>query len=257
MHLEEFAEGNSFFHRLDPRVKFITTTPYIFVIAIMQGTRGPFLALIFSLLLVAITRISIRKLLARLIVVNTFIFILWIFLPFSHPGDEVFHIWSLKATREGFLYTLSITLKANAIVLATIAILGTSEIFSLAHALVHLKVPDKLVHLFFFFYRYISVLHKEYERLVNAMTIRSFNASTNMHTYRTYAYLVGMLIIRSHDRSQRIYRAMLCRGFRNKFRVISHFELKTEDVLFGILMVLVTTLMGLLFIYEGCSWKNI
>ncbi|MDI6890137.1 MAG: cobalt ECF transporter T component CbiQ [Thermodesulfovibrionales bacterium] len=248
MHLEEFAEGNSFFHRLDPRVKFITIMPYIFVIAIMQGTKGPLLALIISLLIVAFTRISVKKLIGRLIVVNTFIFILWIFLPFSYPGDAVFHIGPLEATHEGFLYVLSITLKANAIVLATIAILGTSEVFSLAHALVHLKVPDKLVHLFFFFYRYISVLHEEYERLENAMAIRAFKAKTNMHTYRTYAYLVGMLIIRSYDRSQRIYKAMLCRGFKGKFRVMSHFELKRGDVVFGLLMTLITSVMGLLFI---------
>jgi cobalt/nickel transport system permease protein len=248
MHLEEFAEGNSFLHRLDPRVKFITTTPYIFVIAIMQGVKGPFLALIISFLMVAFARINIKKLLGRLIVVNTFILFLWIFLPFSYPGEAVFHIGSLKATHEGFLYVLSITLKANAIVLATIAILGTSEVFSLAHALVHLRLPDKLIHLFFFFYRYISVLHEEYTRLKNAMSIRSFKPRTNIHTYKTYAYLVGMLIVRSFDRSQRIYRAMVCRGFGGKFRVMSHFELKRGDVLFGILMVLITSVMGLLFI---------
>jgi len=248
MHLEEFAEGNSFLHRLDPRVKFLTAIPYIFVIAIIQGTKGPFLALMISLLMIALSRISFKKLIGRLIVVNTFILALWIFLPFSYPGDTVFHIGFLKATREGFLYVLSITLKANAIVLATIAILGTSEVFSLAHALVHLRVPDKLVHLFFFFYRYISVLHEEYTKLRNAMIIRSFRPKTNMHTYKTYAYLVGMLIVRSYERSQRIYRAMLCRGFSGKFRVMSHFELKRTDILFGILMVLITSIMGLFFL---------
>ncbi|MEW6001162.1 MAG: cobalt ECF transporter T component CbiQ [Nitrospirota bacterium] len=248
MHLEEFAEGNSFLHRLDPRVKFITAIPYIFVIAVMQGTKGPLLALMISLLMIALSRISFKKLIGRLIVVNTFILVLWIFLPFSYPGEAVFIIGSLRATHEGFLYALSITLKANAIVLATIAILGTSEIFSLAHALVHLRVPDKLIHLFFFFYRYISVLHEEYTRLKNAMAIRCFQTGTNIHTYRTYAYLVGMLIVRSYDRSQRIYRAMLCRGFGGKFRVMSHFELKRGDVLFGILMVLITSFMGLLFL---------
>lgn len=248
MHLEEFAEGNSFLHRLDPRVKFITAIPYIFVIAVMQGTSGPFLALMISLSMIALSRISFKKLIGRLIVVNTFILVLWIFLPFSYPGDAVFNIGFLKATREGFLYSLSITLKANAIVLATIAILGTSEVFSLAHALVHLRLPDKLIHLFFFFYRYISVLHEEYTRLKNAMAIRCFQAGTNIHTYKTYAYLVGMLIVRSFDRSQRIYRAMLCRGFSGRFRVMSHFELKRGDVLFGILMVLITSVMGLLFI---------
>jgi cobalt/nickel transport system permease protein len=248
MHLEEFAEGNSFFHRLDPRVKFITAIPYIFVIAVMQERRGPFLSLIISFLMVAFSRISFKNLIGRLVVVNTFILILWIFIPFSYPGEVVFNIGSLKATREGFLYVLSITLKANAIVLATIAILGTSEVFSLAHALVHLKVPDKLVHLFFFFYRYISVLHEEYTRLKNAMTIRCFRPKASIHTYKTYAYLVGMLIVRSYERSQRIYKAMLCRGFNGNFNIMSHFKLKKADMLFGLLMSMITVIMGLIFI---------
>lgn len=244
MHLEEFAEGNSFLHRLDPRIKFITITPYIFVIAFMQGTKGPFLALIVSFLMIALSRISLKKLIKRMVVVNTFIFILWIFLPFSYPGEVVFNIGPFEATHEGLLYTLSITLKANAIVLATIAILGTSEIFSLAHALVHLKVPNKLVYLFFFFYRYISVLHEEYTRLKNAMMIRCFRPKTNMHTYKTYAYLIGMLIVKSYDRSRRIYNAMLCRGFTGKFPIISHFEFKKSDLFFGFFIGLVTIILA-------------
>lgn len=250
MHLEEFAEGNSFLHRLDPRVKFIAAIPYVFVIALMQGIKGPFWGLFISISITAFTRIYIKKLLGRLMVVNAFVFLLWIFLPLSYPGSTVFHIGPLAATREGILYVLSITLKANAIVLATIAILGTSGVFSLAHALVHLKVPDKLIHLFFFFYRYISVLHEEYTRLRNAMAIRAFKAGTNIHTYRTYAYLIGMLIVRSYDRSQRIYKAMLCRGFKGRFRIMSHFELKKVDVIFGTCMTLITFVIGLLFIFK-------
>jgi cobalt/nickel transport system permease protein len=245
MHLEEFAEGTSVFHRLDPRVKFITLIPYIIVVAIMHGITYPACALTVSTMMIIIARIDTKKLLNRLGVVNIFILFLWLFLPFSHPGQDVFRVGPLTATSEGFLLALSITLKANAIVLATIALLGTSEVFSLAHALVHLKFPRKLVYLFFFFYRYISVLHDEYNRMRRAITIRAFQAKTNLHTYRTYAYLVGMLIVRSSDHSQRIYKAMLCRGFTGKFPVISHFSLKRSDVMWGILMSLITLVLGL------------
>ena len=245
MHLEEFARGNSFLHRIDPRVKFITATPYIFLIALITGINGPLIGLLFSIVMVLFADLNIRNLLNRLLGVNAFIFLLWIFLPFSYPGDAIFYIGALKATREGLLYVLSITLKANAIVIATIAILGTSELFSLAHAFVHFKVPKKLIHLFFFFYRYISVLHEEYVRLKRSITIRAFQPRTNMHTYRTYAYLVGMLIVRSYDRSQRIYQAMLCRGFKGKFPIMSHFEAKKGDVLFGLVMALMIFIIGL------------
>jgi cobalt/nickel transport system permease protein len=243
MHLEEFAEGRSFFHRLDPRVKFITFIPYVLVAAAAHGLKVPLAALVVSIAMIIVARLDIKKLLSRLAAVNIFVLMLWVFIPFSYPGEGVFGIGSLAASREGILYVLSITMKTNAIVLATIAILGTSEVFSLAHAIVHLKAPKKLVHLFFFFYRYISVLHEEYTRLKKAMIIRSFRPGTNMHTYKSYAYLVGMLIVSSYERSQRIYNAMLCRGFTGKFPVIDHFRLRKSDLAFGVLMSAVTLLL--------------
>jgi len=244
MHLEEFAEGTSVFHRLDPRVKFISLMPYIVVIALMKDVKFPFIALVISALMIVFARIDIKKLLNRLAAVNIFILFLWIFLPFSYPGESVFRLGPLSASLDGILFALSVTLKANAIVLATIAILGTSEVFSLAHALVHLKVPNKLVYLFFFFYRYISVLHEDYSMLKRAITVRAFRPKSNMHTYKTYAYLVGMLIVRSYDHSQRIYNAMLCRGFTGRFPIITHFHMHPWDYTFCCLMLLTAVLMG-------------
>ncbi len=237
MHLEEFSEGGSFIHRLDPRAKFVAIIPSVFIIAAMKTITAPLAALIISLFLVLLARLNLRKLFVRILTVNVFIAFLWIFLPFSYHGEALFQIGSLTATKEGFKQVLSITLKSNAIVFLTIAILGTSGVFALAHALIHLKTPKKLVLLFFFFYRYITVMHDEYIKMKKAIAIRCFKPKGNFHTYRTFAYLVGMLIIRSFDRSHRIYNAMLCRGFRNNFPLMSHFELKKTDVIFGIIMI--------------------
>lgn len=242
MHLEEFAEGSTFLHRLDPRVKFITASPFIMAVSVMGGLRGPVFALFVSSLLALAARLHPKKLLGRLAAVNLFVLVLWLFLPFSVEGKTIFSIGQLRASSEGVLLVLSITLKTNAIVLATVSVFGTSEVFSLAHALVHLRAPGKLIHLFFFFYRYISVLHEEYLRLRRAMRLRGFKPATNMHTYRTFAYLVGMLIVRSHERSEGIYRAMLCRGFKDRFPVMRHFGLTPKDVLAGAGMALASAL---------------
>ncbi len=247
MHLEEFAEGGSFIHKLDPRAKFLAIIPSVFIIAAMKTITAPLAALIISLFLVLLARLDLRKLFVRLLTVNVFIAFLWIFLPFSYHGEALFQIGSLAVTKEGFMHVLSITLKSNTIVILTIVILGTSGVFSLAHALIHLKVPKKLVLLFFFFYRYITVMHDEYIKIKKAIAIRCFKPKSNFHTYRTYAYLVGMLIVRSFDRSQRIYNAMLCRGFRNNFPLMSHFELKRADIFFCILMI--TSFFSLIVIF--------
>ena len=238
MHLEEFADGSSALHRMDPRVKFLTAGPLLVLTALSVGLRGPAFALLVAVVLAVVAELDLKKLLERLIVVNAFVLVVWMFLPFSQPGETVFSFGQITASREGLIFALQITLKTNAIVLATIAVFGTTEAMSLAHALVHLRAPVKLVYLFFFFYRYVSVLHEEYTRLREAMRVRCFMARPGMHTYGTFANLIGMLIVRSFERSERIYEAMLLRGFHGHFPVIGHFHLHRVDYVMGILLLI-------------------
>jgi cobalt/nickel transport system permease protein len=147
---------------------------------------------------------------------------------------------------EGTRYALSITIKSNTIVLAIIALLGTTPIFKLAHALRHLHLPDKLVQLLFFSFRYIHVIYFEYVRLLNAMKVRCFHPRSDLHTYKTYAHLVGMVVLKSYDRSERVRDAMLCRGFKGKFWVLDHFRLKRGDLILFIIMLIYLTGLGFL-----------
>lgn len=237
MHLEEFAEGASPLHRMDPRVKFLAAGPLLVLTALAGGLVAPAYALLVSVALAVLAGLEPGKIIQRLIVVNAFVLVVWVFLPFSMQGEVVFMVGPFPATREGLLYAMQITLKTNAIVLATIAVYGTTRAMSLAHALVHLKAPVKLVYLFFFFYRYVSVLHEEYTRMRESMRMRCFGPAANWHTYATFANLIGMLIVRSFERSERIYEAMLCRGFYGHFPVIGHFHLHRVDYVMGPLLL--------------------
>jgi cobalt/nickel transport system permease protein len=167
-------------------------------------------------------------------------------LPFTFPGENIYTLGSLNISQEGIKYALLITIKSNSIVLAGIALLSTSSIFNLVHALRHLHFPDKLTQLFFFSYRYIHTIHSEYIRLNNALKIRGFKPQTNLHTYKTYAYLVGMMLVRSYDRSKRVYDAMLCRGFKGKFWTLNHFVFKKSDFVAG--MVMISCIVGLVLL---------
>jgi len=234
MHLEEFSAGSSFFHKMDPRIKFIVFLPLVFVIALSKDITLGAVFLLLAVGSIFVARVSLRALLRRLAVVNIFILFLWITLPFSIEGKTLFSLGRFSFSLEGAVYTLWISLKANAIFLFTVSILGTTEVFSLAHALLHLKLPKKLIELFFFFYRYISVLHKEYQRLFQAVRVRGFTPRTNLHSLRTYAYLVGVLFIKSYERSQRVYQALILRGFKGEFPLISHFKLRKQDLAFAV-----------------------
>jgi cobalt/nickel transport system permease protein len=234
MDIEEFALGDSFVHKLDPRVKIICAFVFSTVVALNHWISAAAVAIIFPLVLIVAARINIGRVLSRLAVVNTFVLFLWFFLPFTFPGEVIYSVGPLEIHHEGLLYALLITMKSNAIVLMVIALLGTSPIFSLVHALSHMGVPDKLVHIFFFCFRYVHVVHEEYHRLATAMKIRGFKPRSDIHTYRAYAYLVGMILVRSFDRSRRILAAMKCRGFRGKFYILHHYEMKRCDYLLAI-----------------------
>jgi cobalt/nickel transport system permease protein len=174
-----------------------------------------------------------------------FIALLWISLPLSIPGEVLFSVGPLHASLEGVDRALSITLKSLSIVFLVVVLLGTSTVFALVHGLSHLRLPKKLLYLTFLSYRYIHVIHHEYMRLRDAMKIRGFRPGTNLHTYRTYGYLIGMLLIRSYERSERIHQAMLCRGFHGRFYLLDHFHVHRKDILFTIGMALPLIGLGL------------
>jgi len=238
---ERFSEGDTFLHTLDPRIKIFLAVPYAFIIALSDRLVTAGAGLLISLCLVVCARLRLKMVVRSLKVLFIFIILLWIFLPLSIVGSPVFTAGHLVFSKEGVFRALSITLKSTAIVLFSISILSTSSVFSLVHAMSHLHFPKKFIYLSFLSYRYIHVLHVEYMKLRDAMRIRGFKPKTNLHTYKTFGYLIGILLIRSYDRSERIYNAMLCRGFQGKFYLLDHFKLKKGDIAFLLIMSLLFT----------------
>lgn len=223
---------------VDPRVGIIYTLIFSIIIALSNNIAVIGVGFLSSVLLVILIQLNIKLLIRRLLVVNIFILILWLILPFSTPGSVVFSLGRLKASTDGINYALLITLKSNAIIITGISLLSTCGIFNLVHAFSHLRVPDKINYLFFLLYRYIYVLISEYETLRQGLKVRGFEPRTSFHTYRTYGYLLGTLFLRGYDRSEKIHRAMVCRGFDGKYWLLDHFRMEKKDILALFLMSL-------------------
>jgi len=242
---EEFSEGSSCIHGLDPRVKIVVTLLFSVVVAVSCSFSALICALILSIVLVAAARLSIVAVGKRLLLANGLIVFLWIFLPLTYNGEASLVLGPLSLSREGLIYALRITLKCNTIILIMMAMLSTTPVFHLGHAMRELYVPGKIVHLFLFTYRYIHVIFQEYMRLTNAMKVRGFVPCSDMHTYRSYAYLVGMLLVRSYDRAERIHRAMLLRGFNGRYYSLSGFSFGWGDILY--LSTMLIAILGLVW----------
>jgi len=246
MTVEELISINSLIKRLDPRVKILEVFFFSIVVAVSNSLPVLFSALVVSCCIVLTARIPAREIFRRLVPVNMMIIFLWFFLPFTIEGKHLFNIGPLAVTHEGLIYAFRISIKSNAMMLMLISLIASTAIFTLGHAMLELKMPKKLVHLFFFTYRYIHVMNREYMRLINAIKIRGFRPGTNLHTYRTFAYIVGMLLIKSFDRMQRVRNAMLCRGFKGNFYTIRNFSFKKIDAISIAFMFAVLIILGVL-----------
>ena len=240
-----FYEGDTIIHRLDPRPRILATLAFSFIVAL--SSRWGLLAsgLVTGAALALTARIPAAAAARRLLRLNLFMALLFVLVPLTYPGRTLFEVWGVPYSAEGIYWSLGITLKANAIVLVFTALMGTIDPLELGHAFHHLRVPTRLAHLFMFTMRYSDTLHLEYMKLIRAMKARGFRPSMRLHTYRTYAYMTGMLLVRSLERSERIMAAMRCRGFRGDFHVVSHFHLHRRDLVFTVSAVLVLTLMAL------------
>jgi cobalt/nickel transport system permease protein len=243
---EPFSEGASLVHRLDPRGKIVIAALFSILVAVAKSLPAALAGLALALVWLALARLPWKKVLAKLLVVNSFIIFLWLVLPLTYPGDPVWRLGPFIATRQGLIFTALITVKSNAIIIGLIALIATVPVITLGQALHYLRLPDKLCHLLLFTYRYLYVFELEFVRLIQAMKIRGFRPRTNLHTYRSYAYLAAMLLVRSYDRAENVYQAMLCRGFHGIFYSLKIFSWQRRDGFFLVGSLLAVTALGLL-----------
>ena len=221
---------------IDPRARIVAAAG--FAVATVACSWIPVLiaALVAALGTMLVADMPIRRTLKRMAAMDTFIIFILILLPFTVPGEPLFTVWGMAASREGLLQAVTIALKANAVILMLMALVGTMEATTLGHALHTLRVPATLVHLLLFTIRYVDVLHAEYLRLRMAMRARGFAPSNRLHTYRSFGYLIGMMLVRAVERSERILEAMKCRGFTGAIPLLATFTFSRRDTVFAILM---------------------
>lgn len=243
---EPFTHSDSILHTIDPRVKLVVAFCFILIIAISSSFTLAGTGLVLSVALILMARLPLTLVGKRLLAANSFILFLWLTLPLTYGGEALFQLGPLNFTRDGVVLSALITLKTNTIVLAIIALLATSTIASLGHALEGLGLPGRLCFLLLFSYRYIFVIYQEYLRLTRAAKMRCFQPSTNIHTYKTVAYLFGMTLVKSYNRGARIHQAMLLRCFNGHLVPLSHHTLDRKDLAFLLLGLTATASLGFL-----------
>jgi cobalt/nickel transport system permease protein len=219
--------------RVDPRVRVALGFAFALVAVTLQSLPLLALAMAMAAVLAVMARLPAAQTLRRMLGLDAFMVPILLFLPFTVSGPAIAWVGPFAVTAEGIHQAALIVLTANTVVLTVLALVGTIEPAVLGHALLGLGIPEKMVRMLLLTVRYIAVLRAEHDRLRLAMRARAFHPTGNAHTWKSYGFLFGMLLVRSFERSERILDAMKCRGFSGRYFVVEAKPPRPADWVFA------------------------
>lgn len=229
--MDELGRLDTPLHRLDARTKIITTVA--FIVAVMSFHRYEVSALmplfIFPFVLMASGNIPAGYIFKKVAFAAPFALFVGLFNPLFDQ-HAVLTIGS-HTISGGWLSFTSIMVRFALTVSAALILVACTGIHRLCAGLEKMGVPRLFAVQLLFLYRYLFVIGEEALRMIRSVQMRS--TGTKSLRLRTYGSLIGHLLLRSMDRAQRIYQAMVSRGFDGQVRVLNRTAPGWRDVVFA------------------------
>jgi cobalt/nickel transport system permease protein len=155
---------------------------------------------------------------------------------FRHTGSQLFEVplFGWTATDAGLEFLGSILLRSWVSVLAATILTATTESDRLLRGLRSFGVPKLLIATISFMWRYVFVIVEEAGRLLTARESRSARPAGRLGgsvlwRAKVAGNIVGSLFLRSLNRSERVYVAMLSRGYTGEMLSLQRFTLAGHD----------------------------
>jgi cobalt/nickel transport system permease protein len=225
--------------RLDARAKVIGFVVFA-VLVVTTPPEAGWAFMLYGLTLVfvaALGRLSPSALAKRLLVVVPFVLVVAVFLPFFHQEGRALLEWGpLRVTDRGLLVFWNAAAKAVLATLGMIMLGLTTPFEELVSGLGQLHVPRVFVLTLGFMHRYGRLFVEESRRMQRAMQSRNYEPRW-LGQVPALGRMLGSLFVRSYSRGERVYVAMVSRGYEGTFRL-------EQSRRFGLLDV--TFLVGLL-----------
>lgn len=207
-----YRDGDSPVHRLPGEVKIVCLV--VFVLAVVATPRELFWPFaLYALIIVGtwrVARIPLRWILPRMLIEVPFV-VLALLLPFAEGGERVV-VAGMELSVAGLYAAWGIVAKGTLGVAASLTVASTTTARELPIALSRLRVPGVIVSVLTLMIRYLDVLTAEARRMRMARISRG-DSPRMLHQIGATAQGVGALFLRSYERGERVYLAMLSRGF--------------------------------------------
>jgi len=240
---ERYARRDGLLQRIDPRVKVFSLVAIVSTV-VSLGRIDAILAFYFLALALAV--------LSRLPVVE-FTKRAWLFIPiftglvilpsmFLLPGEPVFRVFNLTASREGIHWAVLFTLRVATSLHYAMLFTMTSRWNEVVSALAFFRVPGRVITITTLTYRYVFLLAKLLLDAMHARRARLAGELDTVESWKETGRHIGATFIKANALGEDIYYAMLSRGYANEIQPLREFEAGKVDYAFSAFTVLLVVL---------------
>lgn len=235
-YLDMLSYRDTFVHKLDPRAKLIATL--LFIITVVSFPKyeiaGLLPFLLFPMLLFTLSDIPATFILKKVLLVSSFAVFIGIFNPLL-DRQTAYAVFGFSVSG-GWISFISLMLKFFLTITSALLLIATTSFPGVCHALQKMGMPELFVSQLLFLYRYIFVLAEEAMKIVRARDMRSFGGKGL--GMKPAIHLFGTLFLRTIERAERVYQAMLSRGFSGRLNASRVYSITIADALFVGLTIL-------------------
>lgn len=213
--LDLMSYGDTTIHRLDARSKVLVTL--VFIVSVVSFGKYELIALfpffIFPVVIIALADLPPLYFARKIALLCPFVLVVGIFNP-VFDREALIQLGPVGISA-GWISFVSILVRSILTVGAAFILVGVTGFTAICQALERMGLPQVFTVQLLFLYRYIFVLAEEGSRASRARELRS--CGRKGLGIRSFASLVGHLLLRTWQRAERIHMAMLARGFKGEF----------------------------------------
>lgn len=234
-YLDALSYKDTFVHRINPAIKVVVTLVFILVVVSFSKYEIHRLMpyFIFPVFIISAGNIPAGVILKKLIVVSPFVLFAGMFNPLLDT-NILFTVSGIPVSA-GWVSYASIIIKFILTISTALLLIATTSFPCICLALERAHVPKIFVMQLLFIYRYLFVLAEEAMRIIRARNMRAFGK--HGRDIKTFTNVLGTFLLRSMERSERIYHAIRARGFDGQIRLLRDFRIDFTDIMFAVISV--------------------
>ena len=222
--LGQYYQTDSVIHRLDPRVKLVTTICYIISLFIVDNFIGYVIAGLFLVLVIKLSKVPAKFMVRGMKSILFLLIIAVVFNLFLTPGEVLVSFWKLRITKEGVRLAAFMAIRlvflimgSSVMTLTTTPNNLTDGMEKLLGPLKKIKVPvHEISMMMSIALRFIPILLEETDKIMKAQIARGadFESGNLIKKAKSLVPLLVPLFISAFRRANDLAMAMEARCYR-------------------------------------------